>query len=254
MPGRLEGKIVIITGGGSGFGAGITKKLTSEGAKVLVWDINKDFAERTVKSCSSGTAVAFEGDVSDYKSWEAALKACLDKFGALDVVVNNAGVVHTARPSIEVPESELDRMMRINVKPIYHSAKAIIPYWKENKRPGLFINLSSISAPRPRPNLVWYAASKGAVTAATRGLAAEYAKDNIRYNCLQPVLGETGMVASVLGGVDTPEGRKVPIAGIPMGRISTPEDIANSACFLASDEASFLTGVCLDADGGRSLM
>jgi len=142
--------------------------------------------------------------------------------------------------------------MKINVSPLYHSQKVIQPYFAKRKS-GVFVNVSSISAPRPRPNLVWYAGSKGAVSAITKGLAAEFAKDGIRANAICPVLAETGMVTNVLGGTDTQEGRAVVMKGIPLGRFATPRDIGNAACFLASDEASFITGVELPVDGGRSL-
>ena len=143
--------------------------------------------------------------------------------------------------------------MKINVSPLYHSAKAVHPHFKKQGH-GVFVNLSSISAPRPRPNLVWYAGSKGAVSAVTKGLAAEFAKDNIRCNAICPVAADTQMMASVLGGTDSEEGRAVVIKGIPMGRVAEAKDIGNAACFLASDEASFITGVELPVDGGRALM
>ncbi|KAF2708732.1 oxidoreductase [Pleomassaria siparia CBS 279.74] len=251
---RLRDKAAIVTGGGSGFGAGIVKKFVAEGCRVLIWDINKDPATSLAASFPANATSIFIGDVSKASHWTNALDQCLDDFGKLDIVVNNAGVVHVSKASEEVEEEEVDRMWRVNVKPLYYSAKVVVPYWRKEGMKGVVVNLSSISAPRPRPRLVWYAASKGAVTAATRGLAAEYANEGIRYNCIQPVLGETAMVAPVHGGVDTPERRAVTLAGIPIGRINTPEDIGNAACFLASDEASMLTGVCLDVDGGRSLM
>jgi len=253
MAGRLQDKSVIITGGGSGFGRGIVEKFVLEGAKVLIWDIHPTSANELAASLPKGSCAPFIGDVSNIADWEKALATAVKEFGGLDVVVNNAGVVHRATPSIELSEDEVDRMWKINVKPLYFSSKVCVPYWRDNKRAGLFVNLSSISAPRPRPNVVWYAASKGAVTAATRGLAAEFAKDNVRCNCIQPVVGETAMLALVQGGTDTSEGRAALAAGIPLGRFTQPKDIANAACYLASDEALFLTGVCLDVDGGRSL-
>lgn len=142
--------------------------------------------------------------------------------------------------------------MKINVSPLYHSSKVIQPHFAKQQH-GVFVNLSSISAPRPRPNLVWYAGSKGAVSAITKGLAAEFAKDGVRCNAICPVIAETGMVSNVLGGTDTQEGRAVVMKGIPLGRFATPQDIGNAACFLASDEASFITGIELPVDGGRAL-
>jgi 3-oxoacyl-[acyl-carrier protein] reductase len=132
--------------------------------------------------------------------------------------------------------------MSINVSPLYNSAKAIGPHFIKQKQ-GVFVNISSISAPRPRPNLVWYAGSKGAVSAITKGLAAEFAPNGIRANAICPVVAETGMVSNVLGGKDTPEGRAGLTKGIPLGRFATPKDIGNAVAFLASDEASMITGI-----------
>lgn len=142
--------------------------------------------------------------------------------------------------------------MTINIEPLYHSAAAIHPHFAAQNH-GVFVNISSISAPRPRPNLVWYAGSKGAVSAITKGLAAEFAKDGVRCNAVCPVIAETGMVASVLGGTDTEDGRATVMKAIPLGRFATPGDIGNAACFLASEEAAFITGIELPVDGGRSL-
>ncbi|KAI9870994.1 MAG: Dehydrogenase reductase SDR member 4, partial [Pleopsidium flavum] len=228
MSGRLQGKVAIVTGGGSGFGAGIVKKFTSEGAKVLVLDINEIDAQKVASASPKSSAIPLRGDVSSESDWKTALNTVTSEFGGLDVVVNNAGVVHKAQSSIEVSEEDYDRMFNINVKQLYWSTRVVIPYFRENGRAGLFINLSSTSAPRPRPNLVWYAASKGAVSNATKGLAIEWAKDNIRFNAICPVAGETNMVPLFLGQPDTPE----------------------APSFLASDEATFLTGVCLEVDGG----
>jgi 3-oxoacyl-[acyl-carrier protein] reductase len=169
MPGdRLQNKVAIITGGGSGFGAAIVKKFVLEGARVLIWDINAEPATSLSSSLASGKTSVFTGDVSKPKDWSTALQQTIEKFGKVDIVVNNAGVVHVAKPSEEIEESEVDRMWNINFKPLYHSAKVLVPYWRKEKRGGVVVNLSSISAPRPRPRVVWYAASKGAVTAVSK--------------------------------------------------------------------------------------
>ncbi|KAK3670714.1 hypothetical protein LTR78_009406 [Recurvomyces mirabilis] len=251
-PGRLEGKTAIITGAGMGLGEGITRKFIEEGANVLLFEISAEHGQNVANQFAKDKAAFFKGDVTNLDHWEAALKACLDKFGKLDIVVNNAGVVHRAGPSHDVPRSEYDRIMNINVSPLYQSAKVIAPYFVKQKQ-GVFVNISSISAPRPRPNLVWYAGSKGAVSAITKGLAAELGPSGIRCNAICPVVAETGMVSSVLGGTDTLEGRAGLTKAIPLGRFATPQDIGNAACWLASDEASFITGIELPVDGGRAL-
>lgn len=162
--GRLDGKVIVVTGAGAGFGRGIVKKLVAEGAKVLAVDLNEQTVKETAQAAPSGTCVAHAADISLEQSWRDVLKAVVDNFGTLDVVVNCAGVVHNAGPSHEVGEDQFDLMFKVNVKPLYLSNKVITPYWIEKKIKGEFINLSSISEPRPRPFLVWYAASKGAVT------------------------------------------------------------------------------------------
>ncbi|EXJ86670.1 hypothetical protein A1O3_03623 [Capronia epimyces CBS 606.96] len=252
--GRLDGKVIIVTGAGAGFGRGIVEKLTAEGASVLGVDINQAENNKTASLCPPGKVHAFTADITLESSWREILHQARSAFSnRLDVVVNCAGVVHNAAPSHEVPEDQFDLMFRVNVKPLYLSTKVIVPWWKENKLPGLFINLSSISEPRPRPNLVWYAASKGAVTVTTKGLAAEYAVDQIRYNCIRPAVGETAMLPRVLGGQDTPEGRKKVLGTVPLGRVCQPGDIANMVCFLGSDEATYITGAAFDVDGGRGV-
>ena len=175
------------------WGAAITKKFTAEGAKVVVVDINGDLVKEVAASYPGGKVVAVAGDVSLIDTWHKALKAALDNFRQLDIVVNNAGIVMKATSSHEVDEAEFDRLIRINVKPLFHSCKVIVPYLKERGQGGSFINLSSTSAPRPRPKIVWYGTSKGAVSTTTKGLAVEYAPDNIRFNAILPALGETAM-------------------------------------------------------------
>ena len=251
-PGRLEKKVAIITGGGLGIGEGIARKFVFEGARIVIFEINASNGKKVADSLGKDNAVAFQGDVTKLDDWNSALKLAIDTFGQLDIVVNNAGVVHTSQPSYDVPESEYERIMNINVRPLYQSAKAIHPHFKKQGH-GVFVNLSSISAPRPRPNLVWYAGSKGAVSAVTKGLAAEFGKDGIRCNAICPVAADTGMMASVLGGTDSPEGRAVIMKAIPLGRVAEAKDVANAAAWLASDEASFITGIELPVDGGRAL-
>lgn len=191
--GRLEGKVAIVTGGGAGFGVGIVEKFVIEGAKVVVLDINEKDAKKVASAHPNGSTVGIKGDVASEADWKAALDIAVKTFGRLDVVVNNAGVVYKACPSIETSEEDYDRVMRVNLKSIYWSSKVIIPYFLAEHIGGLFINISSMASPRPRPSLVWYGASKGGVTNATKGLAIEWAKHNIRFNVIHPVAGETNM-------------------------------------------------------------
>ncbi|KAM0718313.1 hypothetical protein Q7P37_006645 [Cladosporium fusiforme] len=208
--GRLAAKKAIITGAGLGLGEAIARKFVAEGSRVLIFEIHAENGKRVADALNTArgekVAVAFEGDVTKGEDWERAVEVCVREFGGLDVVVNNAGVVHRAGPSTQVPLSEYHRIMQTNTLPLYHSATAAQPIFT-SQRSGVYINISSISAPRPRPNLVWYAGSKGAVSTITRGLAAEFAKDNVRCNAVLPVVAETGMVANVLGGEDSEDGR-----------------------------------------------
>ncbi|PWY81026.1 3-ketoacyl-reductase [Aspergillus eucalypticola CBS 122712] len=250
--GRLQNKTAIVTGGGSGFGEGIVHKFILEGANVIIVDINPLGGLLVQSNEPPGRAIFLQGDVSSESDWKMVREVALEKFGKIDIVVNNAGIVHTVQPSLETSEDMLDRMYKVNVKSIYHSAKTIAPNFQAQGG-GVFVNISSMSSIRPRPKYAWYSATKGGVSAATKSLAAEFAKDNIRLNTVCPVAGETGMMPLILGGQDTPENRSNILSSIPLGRFATPEDVANATTFLASDEASFITGVELPVDGGRSL-
>ncbi|KAL4889492.1 hypothetical protein BDV59DRAFT_210295 [Aspergillus ambiguus] len=253
VSGKLSDKVAIVTGGGGGFGAGIAKKFVSEGAQVVLLDIQKDAATKVAKEFSASQVIALQADVASETDWANVLDRTLQHFGHLDVVVNNAGVVNNSCPSIETEEADFDRLVRVNLKSLFNSTKIVIPYFLREERPGLFINVSSISAARPRPGLVWYAASKAALTTASRGLAVEWASRQIRFNVIQPALGETAMATSLNAGPDSPEGRQKALQTIPLGRLSTPEDIGNTAAWLASNEATMLTGATIDVDGGRGV-
>jgi 3-oxoacyl-[acyl-carrier protein] reductase len=249
---RLKDKIAIVTGGGSGFGEGICKRFAQEGCKVLVNDINVAGGERVAKEINSagGKAAFFKADVSKGDDWAAMLKFTLDTFGGLQIVINNAGTTHRNQPMLNVPEEMFDKIYAVNVKSIFHSAKTVVPYFRQ-KGGGVFVNIASTAGVRPRPGLTWYNGSKGAAIMTSRSMAVELAPDKIRVNAINPVAGETALLAEFMGGQDTPEVRAKFIATIPLGRLSRPLDIANAALYLASDEAEFITGVCLEVDGGR---
>ena len=177
------------------------------------------------------------------------LKATLDAYGKLDIVINNAGISHRNQSLLTVTPEEFDRVYAVNVKSLYWTAQHMAPYFKENGG-GVFINIASTAGVRPRPGLVWYNGSKGAAINISRGMAVELAPAGIRVNVINPVAGETPLLATFMGE-DTPEIRARFIASIPLGRFSQPTDIASAALYLASDEAAFITGACLEVDGGR---
>ncbi|RKP44871.1 SDR family oxidoreductase [Trinickia fusca] len=249
---RLNGKTAVVTGGGSGFGEGIAKTFAREGANVVVNDLNSSAAERVASeiALAGGRAIAIAGDVTQHTDWQVLLEAALEDFGNVQIVVNNAGTTHRNKPVLEVTEAEFDHVYAVNVKGLYWSVQTFVPYFREQGG-GVFVNIASTAGVRPRPGLVWYNGSKGAVIVASKALAAELGPDRIRVNCVNPVIGETALLKEFMGVEDTPENRQRFLASIPLGRFSTPQDVANAALFLASDEAEFITGTCLEVDGGR---
>jgi 3-oxoacyl-[acyl-carrier protein] reductase len=247
---RLQGKTAIVTGGASGFGAGIARKFVAEGARVAIADINRAAAEDTAKSLGP-SASAVETDVSDAKSLTAMVERAADALGSIDILVNNAGIGHVPQPLENLPEAEFDRLLAINVKAIYLAARLVVPRMKAAGG-GVILNIASTAGVSPRPRLTWYNATKGWVITATRSMAVELAPAKIRVNALNPVAGETPLLKTFMGE-DTPEIRAKFLATIPLGRFSTPEDVGNAAAFLCSDEASMITGVCMEVDGGRCI-
>ena len=253
---RLKDKVAIITGGAQGFGYGIAERYVQEGCNVMLVDIQakaveKAAAQLQAQAQASGAlpVVAQQADVSKASDWDELVSAALVAFGRIDIVVNNAGVSHKNQPMLDVDEAEFDRVYAVNVKSIYLSAKHCVPVFR-SQHGGCFVQIASTAGVRPRPGLTWYNGSKGAVILTSKSMAVELAKDNIRVNCINPVAGETPLLATFMGE-DTPEKRALFKASIPLGRLSTPKDIANAALFLASDEAEFITGACLEVDGGR---
>ncbi|MDX8349255.1 SDR family oxidoreductase [Cognatiyoonia sp. IB215446] len=244
---RLEGKKAIVTGAGSGFGAGIARRFAAVGAQVYVADIDGAAAQTIADEIG---AVAITCDVADGAS-VSAMAAEVLKRGPLDILVNNAGVTHLPSALEDVNEADFDRVYNVNMKSVYLTARAFVPHFK-GRETGAILNIASTAAVSPRPRLNWYNASKGWMITATKAMAIELAPHGVRVNALNPVAGETPLLKSFMGE-DTPEIRAKFLATIPLGRFSTPEDMANAACFLCSDEASMITGVAMEVDGGRCI-
>lgn len=245
---RFDNKAALITGGASGFGRRIAELFAREGARVAIADINEP-AAREAAAAISNTAIAMRCDVSQRADVDAAVQATQDAFGGIDILINNAGMSHKRRPMLEVEEDEFDRLMAVNVKSIFLFAHAVVPLMRKN-RSGVIINIGSTAGIRPRPGLTWYNASKGAVNLLSKSMAAELAPDGIRVCAVAPVMADTPLLPTFMGG-DSPELRAQFKATVPLGRFATVDDVANATLFLASEEASFLTGNVLEVDGGR---
>jgi 3-oxoacyl-[acyl-carrier protein] reductase len=247
---RLDGKTAFVTGAAQGFGQSIAETFAREGARVAIADLQKEKAE-AVANAIGKNAVPVRCDVSRNADVHAAAKAALGAFGRIDILVNNAGTTHRNQPMLDVGEEEFDKVFAVNVKSIYLTAKAFVPLFRDQGG-GVIINIGSTAGIRPRPGLAWYNATKGAVNLLSKSMAIELAPDKIRVVAIAPVAGETPLLASFMGE-DTPEKRAAFRATVPLGRLSLPQDIANAALFLASDEASMITGAVLEVDGGRCI-
>lgn len=247
---RLKEKTALVTGGAQGFGYGIAERFVQEGARVAILDLNADKAAEAATAIGGGT-LAFGCDVTDGAALNAAVAQVIAAFGQLDIVINNAGTTHRNRPMLEVTEAEYDRVFAVNVKSIFLMSHAVVPHFRQIGG-GSMVNIGSTAGIRPRPGLTWYNASKGAVNLLTKSMAVELAPEGIRINAIAPVAGETPLLAQFMGE-DTPEKRAAFRATIPLGRLSTPLDIANAALYLSSDEASMVTGTVLEVDGGRCI-
>jgi 3-oxoacyl-[acyl-carrier protein] reductase len=245
---RLRDKVAIVTGAGSGFGEGIARRFAAEGAKVVVDDINPEGGRR-VAADVGGEFI--QADVTRSADWARLVQGALSSFGKLDIVVNNAGWTHRNKPYLEVTEAEFDRVYAVNVKSVYLSAMHAVPAFRKGGG-GCLVNIASTAGIRPRPGLTVYNSSKGAVVLMSKSMAAEFGPDRIRVNCVNPVFSpDTALSAEFAGGALTEEAKKRFLSTIPLGRFSTPLDVANACLYLASDEASMVSGVCIEVDGAR---
>ncbi len=245
---KLKNKIAIITGAASGFGKGIAKKFTEEGAKVLMVDINSKLLKKVSRNLTQDYFVA---DVSKNIDFKSLLNYAKKKYKNIDIVVNNAGVTHKPKFMETVTEKEFDKVFNVNAKSVYYCGKFFVPKMKKIKR-GVILNVASTAGLSPRPKLNWYNASKGWMITATKAMAIELAPYKVRVNAIAPVAGVTPLLKSFMGG-NTKKKKDAFLATIPIGRFSTPQDMGNAACFLCSDEANMITGTILEVDGGRCI-
>lgn len=251
---RLKNKTAIVTGAGSGYGAGIAARFAQEGAQVVVADIDEPKGRDVAASITArgGKAHFVRTDIADAASLARLLQETVDRFGGLQIVVNNAATTHRRGPILDVDEAEFDRVFSVNVKSLFLSAKAMVPYFRQVGG-GVFVNVASITSFRPAPGLAWYNATKAAVVSISKSMALDFGRDNIRVNCVNPAVGDTGLLAAFMGEPDTPQLREKYKAAIPLGRFTTPQDVAGACLYLASDDASFVTGTAIEVDGGRSI-
>ena len=247
---RLAEKTAIVTGGASGFGAGIVRKFVAEGARVMIADLNTDLAQETAEQVGGNVGV-IHCNVADDASVRAMVEAVQTAFGRIDILINNAGTTHLPAPMENVAEEDFDKVFAVNCKSVYLTAKYVVPLMKAQGS-GAILNVASTAGVSPRPRLNWYNASKGWMNNATKGMAVELAPSGVRVNAINPVAGETPLLKTFMGE-DTPEVRAKFLSTIPLGRFSSPEDMGNAACYLCSDEASMVTGVCMEVDGGRCI-
>ncbi len=249
---RLAQQVAIVTGGASGFGEEICRQYCAQGARVVIGDVNAERGAQTVQSLrAAGHQAEFQKtDVTRNEDMGRLVATALERFGRLDIMVNNAGISHANQPMLNVGEAEFDRIFQVNVKSIYLSAIHCVPVFRKQKR-GCFINIGSTAAVRPRPGLCWYNGSKGAVVLITKSMATELAPDGIRANAINPAIAETPLLTTFMGLEDTAANRAKFTASIPLGRLGRSSDVANAAVFLAEPSSEFITGVCLEVDGGR---
>ncbi len=251
---NLQSKIAIVTGAASGFGAATARRMAQAGARVVVADLQAEGAERMADELrrSGAQAMSIQVDVASREDFERLVAHTLEAWGGLDILVNNAGTTHRNKPALQVTEDEFDRVYRVNVKSLFWAAHSVLPHFTAQGR-GCIINVASTTGVRPGPGLTWYSGSKAAMINLTKGLALEFARTGVRINAVNPMIGETAMLGDFMGMEDTPANRDKFLQRIPLGRFTRPDDVASAVTFLASDEASYLTGVCMDVDGGRNI-
>ncbi|CAN5769065.1 SDR family oxidoreductase [soil metagenome] len=251
---RLKNKTAIVTGAASGYGVGIATLFSREGANIVIADLDEAKGRDVARSieAAGGKATFVRTNISKAEDVKGLLEGTLKAYGSLNIVVNNAATTHRRGPILDVEEEEFDRLFAINVKSLFLSAKTFVPYFR-SVGGGVFVNVASITSFRPSPGLAWYNGTKAALVSISKSMALDFGKDRIRVNCVNPAVGDTGLLASFMGEPDTPQLRERYKSMIPLGRFTTPEDVGNACLYLASDDASFVTGTTIDVDGGRSI-
>jgi 3-oxoacyl-[acyl-carrier protein] reductase len=249
-PLRLLNKVAIITGAASGFGEGMARRFAEEGAKVVVADLNHVRARKVAEDIGKN-AIWTQTDVSHRGEFDEMVKTTLEAFGRIDIMVNNAGYSHKNGSLLDVDENTFDLITAVNMKAIYHATLAVVPVM-ESQGGGVILTTASTAGLRPRPGLTWYNASKGWAITATKSMAVELAPKKIRVNCLCPVAGETGMLATFMGE-DTGKASSIQVRHSARPLLD-PAGHRQCGALLCSDEAEFITGVALEVDGGRCVV
>jgi 3-oxoacyl-[acyl-carrier protein] reductase len=252
IPTRLKGKAAIVTGAGSGYGAGTARRFAAEGARVAILDLNFENAQKVASEINAkapASAIAIKCDVGSNESVKQAVEDVLRQFGGFEIIVNNAALTQKPKRVAKATETEIDQLFAVNLKSLYYMAVHAFPVLRQ-RGGGSVINISSVGALRPRGGMHWYNATKAAVITLTMSMAAELAADKIRVNAIGPSVGRTPMGHSMFDG-DSNAALDKMVATSPLGRLCEPNDIAAAAAFLASDDASFITGIFLPVDGGR---
>jgi len=248
---RLNNKVAIVTGASSDIGKGIVKRFTEEGAKVIMIARNLDSLEKSRKEIGNEENTAsVTCDLTDESQTQQAVNQIMDTYGKIDILVNNAGAINDPVHFHKMQDSEIKKLIDVNLLGVFHMTKAVLSKMSEVKS-GAIVNVGSISSERaiPRVHLAVYSSTKAAISMFTKSLAVEYARKNVRCNCVNPGIINSGMIKPYL---DDPQARKVLEERLPLARIGEPEDIANAVLFLASDEANWITGTILNVDGGKT--
>jgi len=246
--GRLDDKVVIVTGAGRGIGRGIVEKLAAEGARVVVSDVDEESARDTAEAVGGG-AVGLRADVTSKESVEAMVAEVVERFGRVDVLVNNAGW-DKVEPFLKSNESDWERVIAINLYGTLHCCKAVLPVMVEQEY-GKVVNIGSDAGRVGSSGEAVYSAAKGGIIAFTKTLAREMARYKINVNCICPGPADTPLFAEI--GEENPKLKEALQKAIPFRRLALPQDLANAVTFLASDEAGYITGQTLSVSGGLTM-